>query len=220
MVNSYLSCLNEAKKHITASAEASDLVVVDAGADINPINHGALDNFTQMSIDIFGSGSIGHIYAFEPVNYQTYEETYKSNTKVTLIKKALSDTTEKQKFFVATSHGLSSLIHRPIFDIDGRVDDIVEVETTAIDVFMKEQNLDHIDYLKLDVEGGELKALLGAKKALENQQITFVQFEHGSTFGDAGYSYEDVDKLLQGFGYKEILRVGSEALYVVKTFLV
>lgn len=42
----------------------------------------------------------------------------------------------------------------------------INIETIPIDEFVKEENLKRVDFIKMDIEGSEEKALLGAKETL------------------------------------------------------
>jgi FkbM family methyltransferase len=53
----------------------------------------------------------------------------------------------------------------------------IEVEAITLDSFCRENNIDHIDYLKLDVEGAEIFALRGANNLLKNRKVRYLQFE-------------------------------------------
>ncbi len=53
----------------------------------------------------------------------------------------------------------------------------IQVEASTLDGFCRERGLDGIDYLKLDVEGAELRALKGARQLLERKAIRYLQFE-------------------------------------------
>ncbi len=53
----------------------------------------------------------------------------------------------------------------------------VEVETVTLDEFCRAHGIHEIDYLKLDVEGAELKALKGAQDLLARRAIRHLQFE-------------------------------------------
>lgn len=44
---------------------------------------------------------------------------------------------------------------------------------------MKENNISHIDLLKMDIEGAEFDALYGFEKSLAGGKIKAIQFEYG-----------------------------------------
>ncbi|MFZ1807629.1 MAG: FkbM family methyltransferase [Cyclobacteriaceae bacterium] len=48
------------------------------------------------------------------------------------------------------------------------------------DDFIMEHGIGKIDFLKLDVEGTEMNAVIGLKKSLEQRKIRMVQFEYGT----------------------------------------
>ena len=48
------------------------------------------------------------------------------------------------------------------------------METTTLDDFIKENNIDKIDYLKIDVEGAEYRVLEGLIKNLELKLSIFI----------------------------------------------
>lgn len=56
-------------------------------------------------------------------------------------------------------------------------DTTVEVSVTTIDRFCAERSLDHVDILKLDVQGGEYDVLKGASALLAAQRIDLVYME-------------------------------------------
>jgi hypothetical protein len=52
-----------------------------------------------------------------------------------------------------------------------------DVETITIDEVMKLNNLNKIDILKFDIQGGELMALQGAEHSLQQQKISIIYTE-------------------------------------------
>jgi FkbM family methyltransferase len=67
---------------------------------------------------------------------------------------------------------------------------IEKVRTTQLDEFLKTQNIDQIDFIKIDVQGAELDIFKGGKKALNNVlkivcEVEFVPiYENQPLFGD------------------------------------
>ncbi len=51
------------------------------------------------------------------------------------------------------------------------------VRTDTIDSFCEEHGINHIDILKMDIQGGELKALRGAARMLREQRVSLVFLE-------------------------------------------
>lgn len=72
--------------------------------------------------------------------------------------------------------------HSSIYDIQGlNYQSISKAHIQLItgDEFMRNEKLEKIDFLKLDLEGAEYDALTGFHDALSRQAITAIQFEYG-----------------------------------------
>ena len=67
---------------------------------------------------------------------------------------------------------------------------------------MKEHGIDHIDFLKLDVEGAEYLVLDGFKKAIEGDKIDMVQFEYGEINASTHNLLRDFHMFFTGKGYQ------------------
>lgn len=55
----------------------------------------------------------------------------------------------------------------------------IEGRCTRGDLYLEEAGIDHVDFLKLDVEGAEPKVLTGFSSAFEKEAVSLVQFEYG-----------------------------------------
>jgi FkbM family methyltransferase len=71
-----------------------------------------------------------------------------------------------------------------------------EISLTTIDRFCHEENIAGIDYLKLDIEGHEYFALLGAGGLLREKKIRFIQFEFGENHLISRCYFKDFYELL------------------------
>lgn len=116
-------------------------------------------------------------FAFECFdgNYKRCRENLKLNNihNVQLLPYAISNKSGKSKFYLLKEHGWHSL---------GKVNtskiiSSIEVETITIDSFCDKNNIDIIDFLKIDVEGFELNVLKGAKRMLHDKRISLIAFE-------------------------------------------
>jgi FkbM family methyltransferase len=67
--------------------------------------------------------------------------------------------------------------------------------------YMEEKKIEHIDFLKIDVEGWEYFVIEGFGKYLTPQHISIIQFEYGYSNGDVHKLMRDVYKLLEPKGY-------------------
>ena len=189
---------------------------LDVGCNINPINvpNETLDDFTQLFLSKY-PGAIG--YGIEPMHWQAYQSKWENDSRITLVKKALASSNKPQAFYAPGAHALSSLVNRKVFESFPEYDEILnqvtEVECITVDALMTEENIRRIDYLKVDTEGSELPILHGAKDSFKEKKIKFIQLEYGQTYGDAGYSIEDVTRYLEEYNYSKIFQTPEEIVF-------
>ncbi|MCU0931542.1 MAG: FkbM family methyltransferase [Serpentinimonas sp.] len=69
------------------------------------------------------------------------------------------------------------------------------------DSYCQEQGVDHIDLLKIDVEGADHLVLEGFAQMLGQGAVRVVQFEYGYTHGDAKFLMRDFYRLFASYGY-------------------
>jgi FkbM family methyltransferase len=86
------------------------------------------------------------------------------------------------------------------------------VFTTTLDAYCDRCGVEQIHYLKIDVEGGELDVLSGAKALLRRGKIDYIQFEYGGTYLDAKITLKQVFDYLHQFRYEifQILPAGLQ----------
>jgi FkbM family methyltransferase len=72
-----------------------------------------------------------------------------------------------------------------------------QVEMKTLDVYCKENDINHIDFLKIDTEGWELDILKGGKNILNN--CDFIQFEYGGTYQRKGIKLQEIYEFLNGW---------------------
>ncbi len=70
------------------------------------------------------------------------------------------------------------------------------------DSYMKKYGIEHIDFLKVDVEGAESRVLKGFKSALLNKKIDIIQFEYNEYAIVSRFLLIDFYNLLVPHGYK------------------
>jgi FkbM family methyltransferase len=73
---------------------------------------------------------------------------------------------------------------------------MVDVQVSTLDSFCKEHGINKIDFLKVDTEGFEAEVLKGATHLIANNQINYIQLEHGSMqsikMGSSLYAYQQM----------------------------
>ncbi len=168
------------------------IVVFDVGA-----NRGA---YTMLALDMLGAQA--KITAFEPdraavrcfdVNgIAASLRATGSPFKVDLLPFALSDTTGASAFNAYEDPSLSSFHARRLM-LRGMP---AVVEKRRLDDVCEERTVDHIDLLKIDVEGHELHVLRGAAGMIERGAIDAIQFEFGGANVDSRTFLRDFFDLL------------------------
>ncbi|WP_294303763.1 FkbM family methyltransferase [uncultured Chryseobacterium sp.] len=94
--------------------------------------------------------------------------------------------------------------------------EVIQLET--IDRFMEEYSIAHIDFLKIDIEGHELKAFQGAENALENGRISMIQFEFGLASLYAVNRLADFFLILKNYDIYRILQDGLQKITYHESF--
>ena len=76
----------------------------------------------------------------------------------------------------------------------------IELNTAAY--YIEKNSIEHIDLLKIDVEGHEIKSLMGFGKYLNSNFIDYIQFEYGGANLDSHTNLLDFYDLLLPAGFK------------------
>jgi len=142
-------------------------VVYDIGAQVGW--------YTLLSSELVGEG--GKVVAFEPLpsvrRYLTKHVEVNRCSNVQIIDAAVSDKDGTAVFFATVDVGLGSL--SPIYGSKPTE----KVRTVRIDSLIKNKMAPVPDFIKMDIEGGELAALRGAKSTLDEHAPTIFLEAHG-----------------------------------------
>ena len=74
-------------------------------------------------------------------------------------------------------------------------------QTMTGDMYCSANQIEHINFLKIDTEGWDWKVLQGFSSMLVHNRIEIVQFEYGYTTADVHVVLKDFYDYLSGYGY-------------------
>ena len=152
------------------------------------------------------------IYAFEPSSiFEQLKQKYSQEPYIFLSKYAISDSNGEGEFFehrpASGSSSLERVSKNSKFAKKRYLDEEnnatgIKVEKVTIDSFCKDNNIDYISHLKIDVQGHEGNALSGTKQMLSNNLIEIIEVEVivGDAYSKKG-SFLDIEQYLIPFGY-------------------
>lgn len=204
-----------------------------SSGEINAIEF-ALKNLQQQEITVFDvGGNMGEytelwlklskafaktvkIYTFEPSAkaFSVLSERFNNRPEVTLLPLGLSDKAGGGTLFADhAGSGLASLVKRDLAYSGINMNQSEAVTISTIDEVCAKYGIKHIDFLKMDIEGLEYAALLGAKQQLAAKKIKYLQFEFGGADIDARVFFKDFYNLLsQDFNIFRLLKNGLEPI--------
>ena len=127
---------------------------------------------------IFGENA--RIFCFEPSRHLFDRLSARNGEKLhcEIFELALGERTEEVTLFSA-ENDIPSILPNA-FEITGQEITARElVKTIRFDEFCLANNIEHVDFLKVDVEGFEMNVLKGAGEWIDGLRIDFIQFEFG-----------------------------------------
>ncbi|MCL1998355.1 MAG: FkbM family methyltransferase [Turicibacter sp.] len=145
-----------------------DEVLIDVMHDNEVfVNAGVFDNETTIDFIVYVKNKYKAIYGFEPdqICFAELKHRLRDIPKLNLINSGLSDSTGTAVFF---GGGLSnSKMEDSPFETNMKVltDSSYSIQTTTIDEFFADK--EPPTFIKMDIEGAEYKALLGAEKIIK-----------------------------------------------------
>ena len=159
--NGELTVLQKIAKHNPA-------VIIDGGANIG-----------GYSLQINKCSPNARIYAFEPVKstFNKLKENVSAYKNIIPIEKGLfkNNCTKEINVFASNTH--SSL-----YDIKGlsyQSNQKQLIELVSGDDFLKNNEINEVDFLKIDIEGAEYDAIIGFEEHITQGKIKAIQFEYG-----------------------------------------
>lgn len=178
------------RRHLTPGS-----IVADAGANIGI--------YSQFLSKCIGPDGIVHSFEPSPDNFRRLHERLKSFDNVRLNQLAVSNETGESILYVSDELNVD---HRA-YPAEGDMRRTIAIRSTALDDYFKPG--ERVDLIKMDIQGYELHALLGARRVLEeNPQVKLLLefWPHG--LKQAGMSGEALISFLTERGFTLFLPEG------------
>lgn len=141
------------------------------------------------------------IYSFEasPVTFKILQNNTHNIKNIMPLNFAVSDSIKTIKFYDYDDRDFSqhaTFYKDVIIDYHKGNTKEFDVKTTTIDKFTLNYKISKIDLLKIDVEGHELKVLIGAQQMLQTNSIKAIQFEFTQLNSISRVFFKDIYELL------------------------
>ena len=178
------------------SLKKEEIVFFDVGANIG--------DYTKVFLDYSNKYKIKtRLHLFEPTEacYKELFNKYQENF-IKLNNFGISNEICNAKiFYNEEKSGLASLYQRNLMHYDINMNESEEIKLIRADKYIEECQLKHIDFIKIDIEGHELKAFEGFGKYLNFDFIDFIQFEYGGANLDSHTSLLEIYTFLEEKGF-------------------
>lgn len=162
---------DESYKIAIAQCGRADPAIIDGGAH----RGGSVEAFSR-----YAPQAKFHCFEPDPSLAQELTGLFSNNPHVRVVMAALGDVEGKAKFNINASRPTNSLLSpgdalQPDLQSLCELVEQVEVDILTIDAYCEAQSLDHVDIIKLDLQGYDYRALLGAKMALRDTRVVLIE---------------------------------------------
>ncbi len=158
----------------------------------------------------------GRIYAFEPVPeiFARLQLNTKKLKNISCFQVALSNTTGESVFFVSQkpikkeAPFQAGSLKKPKERLkwsDVFYPKTITVQTITLDDWAHQNNIDHIDFLWLDVQGNAYEVLQGAQKLLPTIKAIWTEVEFVEAYENQK-QYEQLKEYLESKGFQEVAK--------------
>ncbi len=189
-------------RNLKARIASPKPVLFDVGANVG--------EYSNLLGDVFPGAKI---YAFEP-STPTWEvlKSKLTHPNIEAVNLGLSNAVEQLKLYRDKElSSMASVYPRQLGDTTLKNYEMISL--TTLDQFCEERGISFIDFLKIDVEGHELKVFEGATRMLAQRAIRFIQFEFGGTNIDSKVFLRDFVNILSP-NYR-LYRLVTDGVYPV-----
>jgi FkbM family methyltransferase len=146
-----------------------------------------------------------NVHLFEPTKYcfRKIKDKFEGDKRFTLNNFGISNRNSRSTiYYDHEGSGLASLYKRELDLYSIELKENEEIMLRKLDEYIKENDIKHINFIKIDIEGHELKAFEGMGDFLSYNFIDFIQFEYGGANLDSHASLLDFYNLFKDKGFK------------------
>ena len=173
-----------------------DMIVMEVGANIGA--------HTLSIAQTLRHGN-GKLYSFEPTNYAfgklRRNLSLNDFQNVVIERIALSDVNQRQEIHRASTP--ETMPFKASWDKRShgpKSQTTDEIQFVRLDDYVKENGINRMDFLKIDVDGYELRVIRGGLETLTTLRPTII-IELGTTLERVGDSVQDLIETIDGLGY-------------------
>ncbi|PYL08754.1 MAG: FkbM family methyltransferase [Verrucomicrobia bacterium] len=193
----YKTYTDRAERQLLRKVLFQGAVVVDVGANI-----GIYSEFLSRCV-----GPTGSVHAFEPSpdNFKRLSAATHGLSNIQLTQGAVGERSGECKLYVSDKLNVDHRTHTA----DGDSRRAVPAEMVALDDYFRPGQC--VDLIKMDIQGYELHALMGAQRVLrENPDINLLLEFWPAGLEQAGVSWEGLVEMLQGLNMNlALVRTGG-----------
>lgn len=152
------------------------------------------------------------IFMFEPhpITFQSLKKNFKQDN-FHLFNLACGEKEGSVNLYDYADRNCSShatLVKNVIEDIHQGQSKEYQIEMIALDQFITEHNIKHINLLKIDTEGYELNVLKGCQESIKAKKIDIIHFEFNEMNILSRTFFKDFTKVLTNYYFYRFLRDG------------
>ena len=176
------SCFKEACRYLKSKNKAS--VIFDIGANKGEWSKEVIANLDKFELHLFEPNKSLESELIENIKESLVNSSSQNSAHINML--GIGDLGTKVLFVNNSSNEQASTVlagGEPIYEDYERL----EIEMTSGSIYCRSKKINEIDFLKIDTEGTELKALESFDKIILDGKIRFIQFEYGSAsfYGDS-----------------------------------
>jgi len=200
----YANIKDESWLHVYKNAKKnSEIVVIDIGANVGSFSMKFARKCSDNNQKFF-------IYAFEPnkVIFNLLKNNLSLNKDISnnimLSQQPIGDTNKEVNFINQIKNSGGSKVYKNTKDLESNID-TVKLQQISLDYFVEVNGIEHVDIIKIDVEGYEPIVLDGCINTLKKfKPILYIEITP-SWFKEIGRSFLDIFNSLKSLGYEVFL---------------